>query len=688
MPELLQIETGRRQGAATDGAGVSAPAAARRHLVAVSLLVVVVVALKAWQGYEWDLRLNGPFCLSDELIYKQNAQAANGDSGRSYNPQYPPDYPLLLAVALRFEAWYRAILLINSLLTGLSVLLIWLLAHRFLPPAWALAMAVLFAVSPFHSVFPVMVMSENLALPVLLASFCVLVSLRRNSPAWWHALFGALLLVNWTVKFIGLVQIPGLALAWIVMARRRGFLRLSPVVSVLSGGAVVLVVWLAFGWSHGLPLRRTLFGPFDVTSFSLESALFLKWLGLYSAYVLLAMGPLLPFVIRTLLTSVTIGNSEEVKTRQDLRFLFLLFLSLGIGLVLISARHSTLALYNQPQPQYLLGRYLIALPPLGLLLGTVSLYAVRLRGRPYPAATVAALSLWLPAAWLAQAVLVDDLLGLGLSSHFTGIPFNTPEVGTLRAPECRWLLLAIGGASLVAAAATSGRRRWGQATMAAVILGSGGWMLLDSTRVSVKVWEMGSAGIHARVLARHLGTALELSGRTEGIRLDPAIRNVQRPVRMVEALRFWGVTGDIAVSMESDCSLDTSEIRVELSLETRCLGPRFYLANGQRVYVCMQDGDPDPAPCILDFGPRMAEAGTVFNPQAHGHSGLWFRVRNVRRGTELLFNGMPLRPTVMRSDLTTAALPPSAYPAPGTYPLQFRDPDTRVMSNTVFLDVK
>jgi hypothetical protein len=443
---------------------------ARWYRPAVFLLALATFGFRAWGAYEWDRSLNGPFCLSDELIYKQNAQTIN-DSTRPYSAQYPPGYPLLLSIALRFDSWYLAILLLNSLLAAWSVLLVCLLARRFLPPGWALAIAAVFALSPIHSVFPVMVLSENLAVPVLLGSVCAVVTLQRDSPAWRHTLFGALWLANWTVKFIGLVQLPSLALAWIFLAGRRGFLRISSGLSALAGGLLVLVLWLAFGLSHGLTPKQTLFGPFDVTTLALDPELLLSWLVLYGAYAFLAVGPLAPLVIRTFLTRASYGGIREAETRRDFRLLLFLFLSLAACLVFAAARHSTLALYNQPQPQYLLGRYLATVAPLGLLLGAVSLYAVRLRRRFHPAATAGALLLWLPAAWLAQSVLVEDRLGLGLSPHFAAVPFNTPELGALLTPGGRLLFLAIGAGSLVVVAAAARCRRWGQAATAAAVVG-------------------------------------------------------------------------------------------------------------------------------------------------------------------------------------------------------------------------
>ncbi|GAB4130681.1 MAG: hypothetical protein Kow001_24340 [Acidobacteriota bacterium] len=323
MPERFQIETERLPGDERQVDGASTPAASRRFWLAICVLVLVVTAVRAWQGHKWDLQLKGPFCFSDELIYKQNAQAINRD-GPTYSRQYPPGYPLVLSVALKFDRWYLAILVTNALLAGLSVLLTGLLARRFLPPGWALAVAAVFALSPIHTVFPVLVLSENLAVPVLLGSVYALVTLRRDSPAWRHAVFGALSLANWTVKFIGLVQLPALALAWFFLAGRRGFLRLSPAFSALAGGLLVLAVWLAFGRSHGLPLKQTLFGPFDVTTLSLDPGLLINWLVLYGSYLLLAMGPLLPFVIRTLLARDPHSPGEEAETRGNFGFLMLL----------------------------------------------------------------------------------------------------------------------------------------------------------------------------------------------------------------------------------------------------------------------------------------------------------------------------------------------------------------------------
>jgi len=242
--------SGRKPGAAGPDALTVAAAAPKRSYVrwvwAVAALVLLirlaVVPLIAT-----------PWIMADEVVYASSAYQISHEfefSARLKAVQpYPPGYSLVLVPATFLgngRAIYWGMLATNCLLASLVGVLAFYLGRRFLPERDAFFASAVIAVLPSVSVYPYVIMSENLFVVLVMAS-CLLVVRAREaaSPLAW-AWVGVC--VGWMMltRAVGLMAVPAalvvVLLEWV--RRRRWLYGMAALGAVLAGLALIQGSWL------------------------------------------------------------------------------------------------------------------------------------------------------------------------------------------------------------------------------------------------------------------------------------------------------------------------------------------------------------------------------------------------------------------------------------------------------------
>ena len=158
----------------------------------------------------------------------------------------PPGYPAFLATfyaVLGSEP--RKAYVVQAALGGLTVALLLWLGGQTVGHTEALVAGLLAAVYPGLVWLPRVLLSENLALPLLLGSLCAAARLLLTNNGWWALVTGAMLalatLTRASSAFLVLLLLAGLLIAF---ARQEGLRRAVVIVLVaVSGLAAVLLPW-------------------------------------------------------------------------------------------------------------------------------------------------------------------------------------------------------------------------------------------------------------------------------------------------------------------------------------------------------------------------------------------------------------------------------------------------------------
>ncbi len=327
---------------------------------------------------------NGPSILNDEYLYKFNAESIF--LLKKYaTAHYPPMYPLVLAPAFLFDAWYETMLVINSLISSLTVPSAWLLARNIGMRNPVVAGAIV-ALLPFNAVYPGYLLSENLFIPL----FCLAIALAirgGRAGAWEGLLFGAVLACTHLTKYLFLPAVPLLYLAWIYCSMRstptqsggrRAMLRVLPLLAY----SLLLGAWAWYGLESGFSLRQ-IFG-LDVSAAGrlvTDTARTARRLGEYTHPLALLMwaAAYAAFTILAWLPSWALVAAWASQLRpggwpsRELTTFAVLVALLVIGYNAIAILHSFGAKYNIPQPMKIMGRYLVQLGPPVTVLGLFAL---------------------------------------------------------------------------------------------------------------------------------------------------------------------------------------------------------------------------------------------------------------------------------------------------------------------------
>ena len=190
------------------------------------------------------------FRYAYNLLYKSTYSREMGDLKDLHSPVTPdgvrsPGYPLFLTFfvhGLSFQSFVEQVVLCQAILSGLTILLAYLLFRSFVPAAWALVACLLVALSP-HLIIPnSFVITETLFCFLLLVIGCGM-SLFASKPSAILALLTGVLiglasLVRPILEYLPFV----LGLWFLVQYRRSGGFRYGA--ALLFGFFLVFFPWI------------------------------------------------------------------------------------------------------------------------------------------------------------------------------------------------------------------------------------------------------------------------------------------------------------------------------------------------------------------------------------------------------------------------------------------------------------
>jgi hypothetical protein len=338
-------------------------------LPVLALMTSVLFALKAI----WVVLISYGPMVPDELIYKFNASAIFNLQKYAF-AVYPPVYPFALAPALFFKHWYESMLVLNAFWSSLIVPVTWFLA-RCVGIKQPLLAAGLAALLPMHVIYPNILYSENLFVPLFVLA--VALALRGGTRGNLEALvFGFVLGIAHLTKYLFLPALPLLFGAWLYSRSKSNREVLSgslrnlyyPALLVLLAYSLVIGIWLCYGQASGFAWRQ-LFG-LDYSRIETDAAnihSLLMYAVAYTAYVVLAWFPVWGLIVVWAVQT----SDKSWRLQRDpsgLRFLALTLMLLGCYW-LLAVQHSFGRAYNYPVPQRIVGRYLMQLSPIMLVVG-------------------------------------------------------------------------------------------------------------------------------------------------------------------------------------------------------------------------------------------------------------------------------------------------------------------------------
>lgn len=330
-----------------------------------------------------------PWIMADEVVYASMSYRIAHEFEfsariRAVQP-YPPGYPLLLVPATYLgnaRAIYAGMLVTNCLLASLAGVIAFYLGRRFLPERDAMFAALIIAVLPSVSVYPYVIMGENLFIPLLLLS-CLLVvrAGEERSPLAWLPVglaVGGLILT----RSIGIVILPAAGIAVLLewLRRRQWLYGMAAVAAFIVGVAALLAPWLLIKTAQQA-------GPEELTGYHEDTYLgnvvqFLTELRVFKTCLRLGLNQWLAIGLSSggvfllfLLDLVVRPSRGWPKPFKDLAAYFFL---VAVGITFASLMHMWRGFLLRGERQFaLIARYVDPLVPVVVLLGAAGL--VRLR---------------------------------------------------------------------------------------------------------------------------------------------------------------------------------------------------------------------------------------------------------------------------------------------------------------------
>ncbi len=270
----------------------------------------------------WIRGVDGPIVSGDEFLYKDLAQSIFSGLGyfvhnTGYNVaylMYPPLYPLILTPAFLFgDDWYAWMLRINVLVSSCLIFPVWAIARSLLPRQESWASVLVAAIIPYNVVFPRLIMSENLFLPLFITAFYLTLRDKDEGTLLPNLVTGAVWGLSYLTRHIFLAVIPVLFILWWIKPKvleEKHFSdlfhrsRFFAAVFILLGFVLVYAPWVLYSLGNSVdPLSaigiNTVSQPQRLAN--AEQTLgpindFAVWLIFYTAYVLLMSTPYLTFL--------------------------------------------------------------------------------------------------------------------------------------------------------------------------------------------------------------------------------------------------------------------------------------------------------------------------------------------------------------------------------------------------------
>lgn len=657
------------------------------------LFYILLVALKLW----WVGQAEGPVVFGDEQAYKTLAQSLFSGQGYTINadlaPEYPPLYPSLLTLGFFFRSdWYPWLLRINVLVSSTVVFPIWWIARGLLtrPQAWGCVL--LAALIPYHVVFPRLILSENLFLPLFLLSVYTILTDTGNS-AFKSAFTGVIWGATYLTRNIFLPALPVLLLLWWI---RPAFInktsiwksyrqRLVLAIFVLVGFLCVYVPWFLFNILN-LPNLQSLVSlapigsstPSAVASGTLAPK-WLVWSCLFASYVILMAAPYVHTIVMLLFVEKT--------SRAELFFVVATLLLTG-AFVVIAASYMITWNINWEQATLFEGRYVMYTLPLIPILSFLLVNRLRDLTRP-------GIHSWRFGAGVATAgmiiLLAYNILIAGslwkIHPEFYNNPYTSAEMVAFTWKVIPWgfsilrllLVLLLAEGILLFFRPFSA---WVTVFAGAVIFYS---VTLGYVANRVQIDQANAE--HGRVLSQILeeNTLVTNTDLTQ-ILVDVSV--TVPPVYIRNSLAFWNVPVDNVLVSVASSEFDSSQVRESVLLLTHAQYPRplaSYNVGGDEFYIYSLPGSSDELPpiTIKEYGPLETVASQSFNVQPNGDSAFWMIVENAPPGLELIFRNSELEVFYGSDGLVTAAVPAVMIRRPGSYSIFLIDPLTRRKSNSV-----
>ena len=198
-------------------------------------------------SYAYNLSHHGVYSIARTWQGDATAQAPIADAYR------PPGYPLFLTMIGTPEptgAYVRRVSLVQAALGVLSVLFAYLIAVRLLGRNWALAVALICALSPRFAIISTYLLSESLFVFLLLGSVLSLIKALESRSRWLFVATGVLWGLCSLVRPTGELLPPLLLIVVFALPRLRQF-RLSAVLA-FACFAAVLAPWIIRNQSPGV----------------------------------------------------------------------------------------------------------------------------------------------------------------------------------------------------------------------------------------------------------------------------------------------------------------------------------------------------------------------------------------------------------------------------------------------------
>lgn len=326
--------------------------------------------------------------LDDTYTYWQMAKhLLTGDFAITEFNHYPPLYPIALIPALWFDPIkiYQHTTILNSIYSSTVIFPLYLLARQFLSKRTSLLFVFTSAFYVYHLIYPGLMMSENISLPLFLWAVFFAYSKPPIQRIWvWDILLGISVGLFWLSRYLALPLVPVFLIIRYFREKESVSLEnLLPTWKLVKGlliatGFILIfeVIWLLPGLVNGVALRD-LFG-FQIASnpknltYGFDTILF--WTGISLSYFVLMYIPVIPGIIQFLL------SGQYFRKQLNLWNIAITLFSL-VFLITVT-RHAIRAGYNTTEPIKYVGRYVLYLTPLLWLSAIKSISLLTVKKKP------------------------------------------------------------------------------------------------------------------------------------------------------------------------------------------------------------------------------------------------------------------------------------------------------------------
>lgn len=315
--------------------------------------------------------------IADEFTYVRYARALV-ENGSYKGVQYPLLYPLLLSISFVSENHFYIIMkIINALCSCFVPVIVYFICRMYVDEKKSAMCATFSAVIPFQYITTMTIMSENLYFSLLLLA--VYVTLRKfSNEILGDVLLGIMLGLLFLTRHITLTLIPVFLFVWMMkqLEEKKKFLTIiGRGILICAVLAVVYSPWVIMCKSYGYSFKLII--GFSIASKTNPEQLTISRLlltaGFYLCYYVLICAPFLGMVIKSF------RGLEIKQIFHKYNQLWVMCYGLIAALFVAIVRHSWRAAYNYPDFTKIKGRYVIYVPLLVLIVGTVAVYGQRAR---------------------------------------------------------------------------------------------------------------------------------------------------------------------------------------------------------------------------------------------------------------------------------------------------------------------